>query len=103
MPTIHGSMLKPSGDDTIALGFAVHHRFLDLTETYARIKGTALMPPKSMNRDMLLWRSMVVRHKSGDHRNSDDEKRATRRIAEWTLLEKAKLAETEPNKITWKD
>lgn len=81
----HGSMLKPSDADAIALAQAVEERFLELCHGWLRVKGAELPIPESLNSDMLRWREMRVRHRMGDFRNSEAELKSTKAVAQWTL------------------
>lgn len=89
--TIHTQMLSISIPDTVRLGEAVEERFLNLCSDYARIKGERLPIPSDLSADMLLWRTMRVRHKLQDFRDTIDEIKATRRIADWLLQTKCEL------------
>lgn len=81
----HGSMLKTSDPDTVALGDAVELRFLELCGSWQRVKGAELPIPESLNLDMLRWREMRVRHKRGDFRNTEAELKSTKAVAQFTL------------------
>lgn len=81
----HGSMLKTSDPDTVALGDAVELRFLELFHGWLRVNGVELPIPESLNQDMLRWREMRVRHRMGDFRNSEAELKSTKAVAQWTL------------------
>lgn len=88
---IHMQPLVPSLQDTVALGFAVTDRFIDLCALYLREKHEELAFPSHLDSDVLLWRTMVIRHKKGDFRNTEDELKSTKRIADWTLQVKCAL------------
>jgi len=81
----HGSMLKPSEPDTVALADAVESRFLDLSGSWLRVKGVEIPIPQSLAADLLRWRVLRVRHKAGDFRNTDAELKSTKAVAQWTL------------------
>lgn len=81
----------------------VERRFLDLTETYYRIKGVQLLPPKEMNKDILLWREMAVRFKKRDYRCTRGEILALRTVAQWTLDENCKLRNQPRKTLVWPD
>ena len=100
---IHTNMLQPSTQDMVALALAVEERFLDLCAAHRRIKGVEIRIPPSLDRDLLLWRTLRVRHKKGDFRNTDDEKKATRRVAEWSLEQNCLLRGQTYKKIEWSD
>jgi len=82
---VHVHQLKPSSPDTVALGQAVEERFLTVLGLWEKMKGERLVPPASMNRDMMYWRQMRVRHSGGDFRNTEAELKATKTIAQWTV------------------
>ncbi len=100
---IHTNVLQPSSSDMVSLGRALHERFLDLCSTHFRVNKVQLLPPKYLDKDMILWRSMMVRHYKGDFRNTEDEKKAIRRIAEWTLKENCLLKGQEYVPLEWED
>ena len=100
---IHFNVLRPSEMDTVELGYAVEERFLDLMGAYLRIHGDYLNIPVQLNRDILRWREMRIRHKQGDLRNTDAELTSTKVIAQWTLDCNAKLRNQKPVAIEWKE
>jgi hypothetical protein len=89
--------------DAYELGAAVETRFLDLCKSWLRIKQEEVPIPDSMNRDLLLWRQMRVRHKQGDRRNSESELRATKTIAQWTVDMNNTLRNQPEAIVQWKD
>lgn len=98
----HINKLIKSDPDVILLAEAVEHRFVLLLSDYFRITGEPLLPPPMYNADMMLWRTLRVRHREGDNRHTIDELKATRRIAQWTVDEKKKLAGQPTKKVDWK-
>lgn len=82
---VHTNVLRPSKRDAVHLGVAVQERFLTVIERHLRVYGVPAIPPSELTSDMVLWRTMVLRHRDGDYRNTDDEWHATTRIADWTL------------------
>lgn len=99
----HTNKLVPSDKDGILLCAAVQTRFLDLCESYRRIRGVDLIPPPELDSDMYLWRQMTVRHKSGDYRNTLDELNAVKRVAQWTVDVNSLLRGQEPVALEWKE
>ncbi len=99
----HSNMLHKSDQDMVQLGIAVHHRFLSVCELYFKVKGIQLIPPVDLNADMLIWRTMMMRFNNGDDRNTEDEKWATRRVAQWTLDVNSKLRNQKPVLLEWGD
>lgn len=97
----HVNKLVPSRTDTVTLAEAVEHRYLQLCEDYLRTKFEELVFPSELDNDVILWRTMRVRHKSGDFRNTLDEFKSTTRIADWTLKVRAELTKTEVKKVEW--
>lgn len=95
--------LLPSNPDTIALGIAVEEKFLELCHLHIRMKGTEINIPASMDKDMLRWRQMRIRHKSGDYRNSDAELKSLKSIAQWTVAENCTLRGQPITSVKWKD
>lgn len=85
----------------MTLGHAVEVRFLRLCDEYLREKFEQLTFPSYLDSDVLLWRTMRVRHKSGDYRNTMDEIKATQRIANWTLEVKCELTGTKHVPLEW--
>jgi hypothetical protein len=64
--------------------------------------GMQLNIPKSLDRDMLRWREMRVRHKKGDFRNTDGELRSTKTIAQFTVDQNCMLRKQPLKKVEWK-
>ena len=98
---IHTKMLLSSTPDTVQLGDAVESRFLRLCADYSRIKHEDLTPPSDLDADMLLWRTMMVRHKQEDFRNSEDELKATKRVADWTHKVNCEIKGQKYTPIEW--
>jgi len=98
---IHYNILSLSSMDTVELAKAVEARFIDLCEAHLRIRGSRLALPKELDQDMLRWREMRVRHKSGDYRNTHSELRSTQVIAQWTVDINRAMRNQKPQKIVW--
>lgn len=99
---IHAKVLGASDPDLVVLGEAVQQRFLDLLGSWERVRGERLIPPAELDSDMLLWRTMVVRHRKGDYRNTADEENATKRIAQWTVDKQCELRNQPRKIIDWR-
>jgi len=100
---IHRNRLLPSDEDLVQLAEAVEQRFTSVLDLHERVLGFPLCPPTELQNDMVLWRTMIMRHRKGDKRNTDDEKRAVRRIAQWTLDQNCILRNQPLQKLAWKD
>lgn len=98
---VHKNVLVPSVPDAVAMCRAVQERFLNLLEMHLQVKGTQLLPPKSLDRAMVLWRTMALRFKSRDFRNSIEELDALREIAQWTLDENCDLRNQPRIELVW--
>ena len=99
---IHFNILTLSTIDTVELCRAVQQRFLDLCEAFLRIRGVRLVPPTELDQSLLYWRQMVVRHKGGDYSNTDDELRATKIVAQWTVDVNRAMRNQKPLEVAWK-
>ena len=97
------SRMVVSSPDDIALCRAVEDKFINLCNIHFNMKGTQLFIPPSLNSDMLNLRKMAVRHKSGDFRHNETEKKSLKSVAEWTLSVNAKLRNQEVPKMEWGD
>lgn len=93
--------LFPSNPDMITLAEAVESRFLTLCEGWLRKCGVELPIPKSMDRDMLRWRQMRVRHKRGDRRNTLAEIKSMKAVAQWTVMMNCELRGQPDKQIVW--
>ena len=100
---IHGEALKNSSRDDTALAVKVEEGFLTICELYAREHGEPLPIPKELDQHLFRWRSLRVRHKQGDFRNTESEKLSTRVVAQWTIDVNRKLRGQEPMKLQWVD
>ena len=99
---LHKNVLVRSTPDTIQLSAAVQDRFLDVAGLHERVKFTEIEIPPELDSAMILWRTMVVRHRSGDMRSSQEEEQGLREFAEWTLEINAELRnQPKPKKIEW--
>ena len=99
---IHRDVLRPTLRAECDLAFIVEGNFLEVCQTYGRVHGEDLIPPKSLDGDMLLWRQMRVRHKKGDFRNTEAELKSCKAIADWTVQVKADLCGQKPKKVGWR-
>lgn len=97
-PFRHINVLIPSQPDHYAMAKAVEQRFLELCHSWLRIRGVELPIPESLNADMLRWRQMRVRHKSGDFRHTEAEWSSVKAFAQWTLDMNADLR-NQPRKV----
>ena len=95
--------LHSSSIDEIQLAEAVESRFLTLTETWLRIKKEELIIPPELDGAMLGWRTMRVRHRKGDYRNSGEEYRLVKVIAQWTVDMNCLLRNQPTKNVPWVD
>jgi hypothetical protein len=98
---LHKNVLYPSSQDTIGLSEAVQDRFLDVAGLHERVRHTEIPIPVELDSAMILWRTMVVRHRTGDLRSSQEEEQALKEFAEWTLEINAELRNQKKPKIEW--
>jgi hypothetical protein len=99
----HFNVLVRSTQDDVMLGEAVQAKFLDLCGSHQRIRFEELPIPPSLDGDLFRWRTMVARHRTGDNRHTEAEKRSVRTVAEWLVAENAKLRNQKQPAIEWKD
>ena len=95
--------LRPSSEDTVALGEAVQSRLEELKLAYVRITHELLTMPNEMKSAFLLWTTMRKRHQRRDLRSTPGEEKATRHLAQWTLDVNADLRNQKRTKIVWKE
>lgn len=100
---IHSNKLVVSKPDDIALCTAVEDKFINLCNIHINITGIQLVIPPSLISDMLNWRRMAIRHRKGDFRHTETEKKSLRTVAEWTLVTNAKLRNQEVPNMNWRD
>jgi len=100
---IHRNPMKRSSEDTVALGDAVEHRFLSLCQSWLRIRGEVLFIPPEIDSAMLLWRKMMIRHRQGVFLNTDDELKALKTIAQWTVDMNCDLRGQDRKKVKWEE
>lgn len=97
------STLVFSEPDEVGLVRAVEDKFLTVCETSLQRTGNKLDPPRDLMPALFLWRQARIRHKQSDFRHSEDEMKATREVAEWTLEMNAKLrGQAEVPKVEWR-
>lgn len=95
------NILEPASSDTFALTQAVQERFIDTFNLYFRVHDVQLIPPVSLDRAMFLWRTMAVRFKNGDLRNTEDEREALKLVGDWIHEEHCKLTNQTYEPIQW--
>lgn len=100
-PIIHRNVLVPSTQDCVALAFAVEERFCKVLNTWLSNRHETLVPPVELTADMVLWRTLRVRHNQRDFRNTADEYAATKRIAEWVQRVNCELTGHEYVPLEW--
>ena len=83
--------MKPSCRSVVEGCVEVRERFLVLCRLWRHNMGEDLLIPQDLDRDVLLWRTMAVRHKRGDFRNTASELKALKAVAAWTLEVKARM------------
>lgn len=95
------NILRPSSIDTIQLGKAIEERFLNLMGSWLRVNKEELEIPKELDAAILGWRTMLVRHKQGDFRNSEEELQLVHMVAQWTVDQNCELRNQPPKKVRW--
>lgn len=95
--------LEDSDQDLCQLSLAVESRFIEVLNLHERCRGFTLIPPASLNVDLIRWRSMVHRHHLCDFRHRVSEKIALRNIAQWTLDLNCELKNQPRQVLEWKD
>ena len=99
---IHTNVLIPSGMDETALCREVEKNFLTVCEKTWQVKGEQLSIPPSLDKNMLRWRTMALRYKSGDFRHTEAEFQSLKVIAQWTIDINCKLRNQPPKLLVWK-
>lgn len=99
----HINILVPSRQDDMMLCAAVQSRFLELCASYVRIRGMELIPPSSLDADIMRWRQMAVRFRQGDFRRTEAEMKSLKTIAQWTVSENNKLRNQSDEVVKWKE
>lgn len=92
----------PSHPDWVQLAEAIEPRLLELQETWKRVKGVLLIPPKVLDKAFIRWRVMLLRHRSGDFRHTISELESTKCVAQWTLDKNCELRNQPFKKMEWR-
>lgn len=95
--------LRTSTFDDASLCRAVEVRFKWLLADWLRIRGEPLSVPNNLYADMFRWRTMAVRHKGGDLRDTPSEIKSLRAVAQWTVSVNRALHNQEPVTVDWGD
>ena len=113
-PLIHKNQLHPShADTTLQCGgplceipgcavracYEVHQRVALVSNMYLKAKGVTFVPDGDLAKALQRWKTMTDRHQRGDFRHSEDEMKAMKFVANWTLTLNAKLRGQEPPKL----
>lgn len=96
-------VLLPSNPDEICLAEKVEENYLELSAAYQRIKGELLIFPRYIDRDVMRWRQMRVRHKAGDYRHTESELKAVKAVAQWTVDVQMTIRNQPAKTVEWKD
>lgn len=89
--------------DTVALVQAIESRYADLLDLHVRLKGIELPRPREIQTCANTWFAVLVRFQKHDHRHSEDELKAVRTFAQWTLNVNGELRGQKATTITWVD
>jgi len=81
----HANILRDSDEATLEFINAIYPRLQSVFQLHKRIHGTQLIPELTIKADFELWNAVITRHKLGDRRHTEDEAKALKRIAQWTL------------------
>jgi hypothetical protein len=100
---IHSNVLRPSRQDDIALAASVEEGFIQVLGFHKQVRGYDLVPPESLNQDLLRWRQMRVRHRRGDFRNTEAELESVKTVAQWTVDWNCTLRNQPYQKLEWGD
>jgi hypothetical protein len=99
----HFNVLVKSDSSIIQGSFEMEDAFKDLCGSYHRIRGEQLPIPPTLDPDLLKWRTLVKRNRSGDFRHTEAELQSMKTVAQWMVDENARLRGVEPTKIDWGD
>lgn len=100
---IGADQMKPSRKDAIALVQAVGERYNNLLGSYRNLNGVPLLIPKSLDNDVKVLQRVTFRYMKGDFRHTRAEELSVRAVADWTLVENAKMRNQTLSKVEWRD
>lgn len=99
---IHTDVLIPSDMGVVNFAQVIEENFLTVCEYNMKLRGEELPIPSSLDKDLLRWRGLRVRHKQGDFRHTTAEYESMKVIAQWTVDVNNELHNQPPNKIEWR-
>lgn len=100
---IHRDALVESSRDDVRLAFEVERGFLTICELHARAFDEPLPIPRELEQHILRWRAMRIRHRNGDLRHAESEKKSLKVVAQWSVDENSRLRGQPITKIQWGD
>lgn len=77
----------------------VENGFLEVTEMYEKKYFTRIPIPDDIKKALYLWRVLFNRYKQGSYYHTEDERKATAELAQWTIDKKNELRGQEPEKV----
>ena len=100
----HFDRMEPSSPDVVALAEAMEPRFLNVCELQGRESGGGdVQVPQDLEVHFIKWREVLVRHRSGDRRNTPSEYESLKLVAQWTVSEKCRLCKQPDKILQWPD
>lgn len=102
-PARHINVLHKSKQDDVALALALEDRFLRLCGDYRRIRGIELVPPQSLDNEIMRWRTMMVRFKKNDMRNTEAEIKSVQVLCQWTVDIRMELTNQPAKMVEWRE
>ena len=100
--TVHTDRLAPSSREVLELLAALEPRFLTVHELYGRMTGGEPLSISSwMQQHFVRWRTVVVRHRRGDPRNTSSEWQSMKEVAQWSLDEHCRLRGQGSKRLIW--
>ena len=93
--------LLVSSRDLIMLAESIDIGFKEVVDGYLEKWQQTMEIPSDIKEAIILWRTMIVRHRMGDVRHTEAEKEAIKIVAQWTVDKQMILRNQESKKIEW--
>jgi len=96
-------MYMRSSIDDVSLVLTIAEKYRELVDLHRRVRGRDLVVPLELNFDWNMFTVVLNRYRRGKFFHSEEEKRAVRNIAQWTVDVKRSLCNQTPVKLFWVD
>lgn len=98
---IHKEGLVRSSRDFGVFIEVVELKFNEVVALYMNQYGIIITVPEHIRKAMVLWRTVIIRHRKGDFRHTKSELKSSNEVGQWVLDEFLRLRNQPPATFTF--